>query len=131
MSEQDAQSQYLNRLREWRNRPDKDVSLEFLEEQFKREVEKPYKQLHAMAVIWDELVPEAMAEHVWLESLSRGVLRVAVDSSAALYELDRLLREGLEQELIRRHKGPAFRSVKLRIRKPNRQDGRRTRKEDR
>lgn len=115
MADPKASSDYLNRLRQWRTRPDRDVSLGFLKDQFKREVEKPYKQLHAIAEIWEELVPESLAAHVRLESLSRGILRVAVDSSPARYELDRLLRGGMEQELIVRFKGPAFRSVKVRV----------------
>lgn len=115
MAGTDPNSKYIERLRQWRTRPDKDVSLGFLREQFKREVEKPYKQLHAIAEVWAELVPATLSEHVRLESLARGVLRVAVDSSSVLYELDRMLRGGLEQELIRQHKGPAFRSVKLRV----------------
>lgn len=115
MAKSDPASSYMNRLRQWRTRPDRDLSLGFLRDQFKREVEKPYKQLHAIAEIWAELVPASLSEHVRLESLARGVLRVAVDSSSALYELDRLLRGGVEQELIRQHKGPAFRCVKLRV----------------
>ena len=43
------------------------------------------------------------------------MLRVAVDSSARLYELDRLLRSGLQKQLISQSKGPAVRRVQLRV----------------
>lgn len=92
-----------------------DLSLAFLRDTFKREVEKPMKQLVQLAALWEQLVPPALASHTKLESLQRGVLRVAVDSSARLYELDRLLRSGLQHQLISEHKGPAVRRVMLRV----------------
>ena len=110
----DPADQYLNRLRQWRNRREPDLTLGFLRDQFKRELLKPAKQLTEMAALWQELVPAHLAQHTRLESLSRGVLKVSIDSSSRLYELDRLLRGGLEQELITRHKGPAVRRIQLR-----------------
>lgn len=105
----------IEQLRQWRTRPERDFSMGFLKEQFKREVEKPCKQMSAMAELWTRLLPAAMVEHTRLESLSRGVLKVAVDSSGRLYELDRLLRGGLQTQLIKQHKGPAVRRIQLRI----------------
>lgn len=87
----------------------------FLAEQFKRDIARPFKQLGDLAQLWNELVPASVASGTRLEALQRGVLRVAVDSSARLYDLDRRLREGLEHELVTRHKGSAFRKVKLHI----------------
>jgi hypothetical protein len=106
---------YLSRLRQWRNRPEPDVSLGFLSKLFKQEIEKPFKQLAEVSQVWAELVPEAMARRSRLESLERGVLRVTVDSSATLYGLDRLLRSGLQRRLITACKGPAVRRVKLQV----------------
>ncbi len=94
---------------------DPDLSLSFLRQTFKKEIERPLKQLGELTTIWDELVPPELAGHARLESLSRGVLRVAVDSSTCLYELDRLLRSGLQTQLITRCKGPALRRVQLRV----------------
>ncbi len=92
-----------------------DRSMGFVTDLFKREIARPYKQLGDLVTLWNELLPVEIARGTRLESLSRGVLSVAVDSSARLYELDRRLREGLERDLITRHKGPAFRKVKLRV----------------
>lgn len=115
MPTKDPGDAYLDRLRGWRNRKDFDHSLSFIKPQFKREIEKPYKQLLAMAQLWPQLVPAELLARTKLETISRGVLKVIVDSSGALYELDRLLREGLEQKLITQNKGPAFRRVQLRV----------------
>jgi hypothetical protein len=114
MEKNEAKQKHLDRLRGWRNHAEKDVSMDFLKDFLKQEVERPYKQLHEIAEVWQKLVPPELVKKTRLESLSRGVLKVAVGSSAALYELERLLRSGLENEIIRAHKGPAFRKISLR-----------------
>ncbi|MBB6428502.1 DciA family protein [Algisphaera agarilytica] len=106
---------HVEALRERRVKPQPDLSLGFLADQFKREVARPFKQLGDLVELWNELLPEEVAAGTRLEALQRGVLTVAVDSSARLYEVDRRLREGLERELVTRHKGAAFRKVKLRV----------------
>lgn len=106
---------YLERLRNWRTRKDPDLSMGFLKRMFEREVEKPYKQLASVAGLWESLIPAGLVGHTRLDSLQRGVLHVSVDSSARLYELDRLLRSGVERQLISSHKGPALRRVRLQV----------------
>ncbi len=118
MARPDPANEHLKRLRGWRNRPERDVSMNFLRPLFKREVEKPHKQLADAAVLWQALVPAALVEHTRLESLQRGILRVGVDSSSHLYELDGLLRQGLERELIAAHRNGPLRKVQLRLCKP-------------
>lgn len=104
---------HVESLRDHRNRPDRDLSLGYLAKQFQRDVAKPHKQLADLVGLWAELVPPELAAHTRLLGLARGVLRVAVDSTARNYELDRLLRGGLERELVTRHKGAAMRKIKL------------------
>lgn len=113
MADPDPKIEQLKKLQKWRVREDPDLSLGFIERQFKVQIERPYKQLQSLVELWIELLPPDMVEHTRLDSLARSVLTVSVDSSARLYELDRLLRSGLEQQLIKGHKGPAFRRVKL------------------
>jgi len=115
MAAKDPYQSHLDGLRARRNRKDPDLSLGFMVGQFKREVQKPYEQLGALAEIWLEVVPAEIAEHTRLMGLTRGVLRVAVDSSGRLYELDRLLRDGVFDELVTRHKGKALRRVELKV----------------
>jgi predicted nucleic acid-binding Zn ribbon protein len=113
--EEHPRQRHLDRLRRHRNKPEPDLSMGFLQQQFKQQVEKPYKQLGGLAELWRQLVPEELQAHTRLESFQLGVLRVEVDSSARLYELDRLLRQGLQQQLIESHKGTALRKVQLRV----------------
>ncbi len=105
----------LRRLRELRNGAEPDRSLAFLPAMFHKEVAKPYQQLAGISRVWAQVAPEPVQRHARLESLSRGVLHVAVDSSAALYELERLLRSGLREALITRNTGPAIRRVAVRL----------------
>ena len=63
--------------------------------------------------MWPTLVPAELAGHCRLGSLVRGVLRVAVEDSAHLYDLDRLLRQGLQSRLRAAVKGPAIHRVQL------------------
>lgn len=105
----------LQRLQGWRGRPNRESTLAFLSADFKRDVERPFKQLEDLAELWREVCPPELLSHTRLISLSRGILRVGVTSSNHLYELDRHLRGGLERLLITRHRGKAVRRVMLRV----------------
>jgi len=103
-------------LRKFRARKERDFDLlPVLQSVFKNEIEKPHKQLGAMVELWEKSLPPSITSHTRLESLAKGTLRVVVDSSARLYELDRMLREGLQDRLITSFKGPAFRKIQLRV----------------
>ena len=114
MTEPRAEREYLKRLSEWKQAHPPDLSLSFLKKQFKRDIERPHKQLGDLGELWTALLPAEIVRRTRLEGLSRGILRVAVSSSATLYELDRLLREGAERELKRQHKG-TLTKVRLRV----------------
>lgn len=111
----DPVQDHLDRLRKSRSLPKRDLSLSFLNEQFKRDVAKPYKQLGDLSALWSQLLPERLVQRTRLIGLSRGVLHVEVDNPAAHFEIDRLLRGGLQKQLIAGHKGPAFRKVQVKI----------------
>jgi hypothetical protein len=113
MTDPDPRQQRLDQVRRWHTRPERDLSLKFLAADFKRQVEKPYKQLAQVSAVWTTLVPAELIAHCRLEAVTRGVLRVAVEDSAHLYDLDRLLRQGLERQLLAAAKGPALRRVQL------------------
>jgi hypothetical protein len=105
----------LDKLREWRNPKAKDVTLGFLDGYFKQQIAKPYKQLKDVVAVWEQIIPAELQPFTRLESFSRGVLTVEVDSSARLYELDQQLRGGLERQLIEAFTKGALRRVKLRV----------------
>lgn len=111
----DPVQEHLDELRKHRSLPKRDLSLGFLSDQFKRDVAKPYKQLGDLAELWGQLLPERLVRRCRLVGLSRGVLHVEVDNPAAHFEVDRLLRSGLQKELIQGHKGPAFRKVQIKV----------------
>lgn len=115
MEKSDPQLDHLENLRRWRTVGDRDHSLGFLKQLFNRQVARPFKQLQAIVPLWQSLVPPELADHARLERLSRGVLHVAVDSSSHLYELDRMLRGGLERQMIGLYKGPGLRRIMLRL----------------
>lgn len=111
----DAAQEHLERLQKSRSLPKPDLSLGFLAQQFKKDVAKPYKQLGDLSALWQQLLPAKLVDKSRLVGLSRGVLHVEADNAAASYEIDRLLRAGLQKQLIQSHKGPAFRKVQLRV----------------
>jgi len=79
----------------------------------RKHAEKTHRQLGRAIEAWIELVPSELAERTRLTALRRGVLHVDVDDAAARYELDRLLRDGLEDQLRSQFNGTLIR-VKLR-----------------
>lgn len=112
---QSAANQRLKRLRTWRVGKEPDLSLSFLKDQFKREVARPHQQLAELTDLWESLVPASIVARTRLESLSRGVLKVGVESSATLYELDQLLRSGLQRQLVAGCRRCTLQRVQLRI----------------
>jgi len=80
---------------------------------FKQSVEKRQSQLGKIAAVWGTIVPEMLADHCALESLTRGTLTVIVDSSAHLYELKQLLLAGIEQQLKIACKSAGLRKINL------------------
>ena len=111
----DPVQDHLDRLRKDRSLPVRDLSLGFLTKQFHRDVAKPFKQLGDLTELWVGLLPAHLVERTRLVGLSRGVLHVEVDNPAAHFEIDRLLRGGLQKQLIEGHKGPAFRKVQVKV----------------
>lgn len=114
MKPEQAQGQ-LDTLRKDRSLPTRDLTLGFMQEQFKREVAKPYQQLGGLAELWRELLPAHLVQRSKLIGLSRGVLHIEADSPAAHFAIDQLLRGGVMRELITRHRGPAIRKVQVRV----------------
>lgn len=104
----------LEKLRAWRNRPQRDLTLGYLADHVKRTVTKPHKQLGQIARLWEQAVPPALADRTALVSLTHGVLTVHVADSSAMYELDRLLRGGVELRL-RQSCETTLRKVKCRV----------------
>ncbi len=77
-------------------------------------LDKP-SALTEVRVIWDELVGAELAGHSRVEGLSRGVLRVEVDSAAHLAELKVLQQGGLLESLRAQFDARPVRSIRLKL----------------
>ena len=104
----------IRRLQSLRGRRDKDLSIAGIIDSVQEQAIRTNKRLGELIELWDELVPAPIAEATTLIGLRGGVLRVAADSSAVAYELDRHLREGLLAELRGRYRGTLAR-VKVQL----------------
>ena len=71
--------------------------------------------LASLRRVWVARVPAELRGHVRLEAVSRGALRIAVDSSCTLDRLARVLRGGLQRELVAVAGGHAVRRVRLHV----------------
>ena len=109
-----AREQYLQRLRQWRNRPPRDLTLSGLSEYVDRAFVKPSKHLGQFVELWERHGPQALAPRTALAKFHRGVLTVHVADSATLYELDRLVRGGLQRQIASEAK-TTLRKIRLAI----------------
>ena len=78
----------------------------------KKTVTRTGKRLHEFIDAWESLVPQHLVRQTRISAYRAGTVHVAVGSSAALYEVDRLLRDGLEGQL-REHVRGTLSRVKL------------------
>lgn len=81
----------------------------------KADLERTRRRLHGVGEAWAGLCPAELAARTSLVGLTRGVLTVAVTDAGASFEIDRLLRGGMQAELIRRCAAPV-RTVKIVVR---------------
>lgn len=101
----------IERLRSWRA-PKHCDTLEIEIVAWRKLVTKRFKQSNRCIVLWEKYVEPKLVVETMLDTFVRGVLRVLVQSSPALYEVDRTLRSGIEQRMIKESHG-ALRRVKL------------------
>jgi len=66
-------------------------------------------RLAAVARAWLECCPGTLAERSAIRSFARGVLTVAADDASTRFELDRWLRSGGEDAVIRASRAPVHR----------------------
>ncbi|MCE9619682.1 MAG: DciA family protein [Planctomycetes bacterium] len=89
--------QKLGQWRAWRE-PDrsigKDCSL------MAKQLVRTEKSIGAASDAWMQLAPLGLQQVAAVESLRGGTLTLMVESSAAAFEVDRSLREGLQSDLM-------------------------------
>jgi len=98
----------LQQLRQQRGRRERDVSIVGDIERTASEATRVHRKMGEFIELWQSLVPAAIAGQTTIVSLRGGIVHVQVDSSAAGFELDRLLRGGLLVQLRSRFLRHAF-----------------------
>ncbi len=91
----------LSALREHRVTPDRRITITPDVQGAASELKKLERRLGGVAEAWNRVCPPHLVDRTSIESLARGVLTVRVADAAARFELDRALRSGAEQELVR------------------------------
>jgi hypothetical protein len=105
---------WIERMREFRGRRERDLTLGLQLGQLEREFRARQREVGDLVDVWLEVAPPRLREMVSIGGLSQGTLTLVTASSAAGFEASRALREGLERTLMARF--PArVRRVKVKV----------------
>jgi len=96
----DLRLAWLNRMRPYRERRERDVSIEIALKGIERELRTQRDSVGDIIDAWNRVAPASVRELASIAGVSAGTLTLAVASSGASYELGRALREGLERALV-------------------------------
>jgi predicted nucleic acid-binding Zn ribbon protein len=96
-------SDQIEQLRATRGWRDHDVALGPLVESLAARARRTERKLGAFIDLWEQMVSGELAGRTRVTAIRGGVVHVAADSASTVYELDRMLRGGLEQEIRRRY----------------------------
>lgn len=99
----------IERLRAFRVRPPRDLTIAADIERIERIVARTGRRLAELIEAWEALLPAELVSQSRIASYRRGVVHVHATSSAVLYELDRHLRGGTEDQLRARVRGTVVR----------------------
>ncbi|MGI9013682.1 MAG: DciA family protein [Phycisphaerales bacterium] len=64
-----------------------------------RDTERNGRMLGDVVEAWETMLPAELCNRTAIDSFGRGVLHVRADSAATRFELDRLLRTGIERAI--------------------------------
>lgn len=79
-----------------------------------RDLERTARRLGPIVAAWESVIPAPLAVQTRLRSVRAGVLGVDVASSGALFEVDRLLRDGAADQITQLTSG-VIRQIRLRV----------------
>lgn len=99
----------LHVLRKFRQRKQPQSALAPAIERIREEVRKSDSKFARLIELWRELIPEHLQPHATPSSFRAGTLHVEVNCAATGYEIDRLMRGGMEQTLRSRFHGSLVR----------------------
>ena len=98
----DAATQ-IEQLRKHKQRRERDLSIAPLVGAMGDDARRTQRRLGALIDLWSQLVPGELERHSRVVGVRGGIVQIQCDSASTKYELDRLLRQGLEHELRRRY----------------------------
>ncbi|MSR69360.1 MAG: hypothetical protein EXS17_03335 [Phycisphaerales bacterium] len=81
---------------------------------FRTDIERRSERFGNAAEVWARLIPEQVRSDTRLSGLAGGTLTVVTGSAATSYALDRLLRGGIDHEILTATNGKIIR-VKMRV----------------
>jgi len=99
----------LLQLRQLRQRKERDHTIAPAIVSISEQIRTSDRKLTQLVELWRELVPEHLQHHATPTRVHSGVLHVEVDCAATAYEVDRLMRGGVEQTLRSRYNGTLLR----------------------
>lgn len=111
----------LARIAPYRRLREVDASIGKLVKDTKKRAQRDEKRYSSFTEAWQQLVPAELLACSRLAGTRGATITVEVDSSAAKYELDRLLRTGLETNLRSLYRGPLSR-IRTRLGTPDQSD---------
>ncbi len=94
--------QYFERLKSWRGPRPRDLSVAGEIASIAKFAKKRQRDLGEVITAWNTLCPAKLSGVCTVDGLTNGMLAITASSPSAGYELSRLLRTGLEEELKRR-----------------------------
>ena len=102
----DSRLARLARIAPYRRRREREPSITKIVEDTLKKARRDEKRIGSFAEAWEALVPEELLRACTIGSVRGSKITIEVDSSSAKFELDRLLRGGLQVELRRLYTGP-------------------------
>lgn len=118
---QDPRLARLARIAPYRRRRDFDPSIGAMLDSTKKQAKRDEKRFSSFSQAWEQLVPAEILACSRLSSTRGTTITIEVDSSPAKYELDRLLRTGLETSLRQLYNGPLTR-IRTKLGAPDQPD---------
>lgn len=111
----------LERVRAWRIRDRQPVAIGEEVKSLQRRLERTGRRVCEFISVWEEAVPPRLAAITRVRGARGGVFHVSVATSPAMYEIDRLLREGALAAMRARLQGTLVR-IKLTVEPLNDQE---------
>ncbi len=98
----DRRLAWLERMRPFRARHERDVSMEAALQSLERQLREQHNAVGDIIDVWNEIVPAPLQGIASIGGVSQGTLTLVCATSGASYEISRALRDGLERTLMQR-----------------------------